>query len=542
VTEIEYVEPVTPSTALQAPLFYLLQAEGGRYYASGQSRAVLFQGERLVDLGRPSQDQVDAWGARPGDRLCVFDPGRQRLGCEVVAPPREHLELYSLPGWQPELVVTPVTSRTVQVRVTAESGLALWARLYPLDDPAPPEQVLVPVGSGIYSGTFHLEEPSFQAHVHVWVEEAGPQREAVSDYAIGGNPAMSRGRRAMSRGRRAMSRGRRAPVLSADGQAILYGEGLEFGEGEFFAWQTASVLPDLPSWATAVGQGYRLTASPGAPPLSGTSLRITYQGDDVLPGDENWLRVYYHDGEGWQPLDTYLDTDFNYASAPTQGAGLYVLLSSMEIPLYGPGWNLFAYPVEGTRPVTEALRSIDGYYTTVYGWEAQDPDPFNRWRVYDVTMPPALNDLGELAFGQGYWITVTQGITLYLKGGTDAGLDGASAAQNPPATYYGRVVAGPGFAPASGMEVTAWVGESLCGRTQTAEVEGQVMYAVQVYAEGPGDWTGCGAAGRPVTFQIGSQAMVPHATWNNNRVWEVALSAETASVEQVYLPLIVRGR
>ena len=72
-------------------------------------------------------------------------------------------------------------------------------------------------------------------------------------------------------------------------------------------------------------------------------------------GEEEWLRVYYWDeGVGeWEQLATELDTYHNTASAGVQGPGLYALMSSFELQLYGPGWDLFAYPVEGTRPVTE---------------------------------------------------------------------------------------------------------------------------------------------------------------------------------------------
>ncbi len=60
------------------------------------------------------------------------------------------------------------------------------------------------------------------------------------------------------------------------------------------------------------------------------------------------------------------------ASTPTQGPGVYALMSSIEITIDGPGWNLFAYPVAANRPVTDALISITGYYTTVYGYKPAD--------------------------------------------------------------------------------------------------------------------------------------------------------------------------
>ena len=61
---------------------------------------------------------------------------------------------------------------------------------------------------------------------------------------------------------------------------------------------------------------------------------------------------------------------------------------------------------------------LAGYYTTVYSYERNDPD--DRWKVYDVDAPAWVDDLDELVFGQGYWINVTQDVTLLLRGGSRA--------------------------------------------------------------------------------------------------------------------------
>ncbi len=100
-----------------------------------------------------------------------------------------------------------------------------------------------------------------------------------------------------------------------------------------------------------------------------------------------------------------------------------------------------------------------------------------------------------------------------------ATVTGASA-QGPPATYYGPVLAGPGFTPTAGMLVTAWIDGNLCGQSETLEVSGQIVYTINVLAEGPGGAAGCGALGRVVTFQVGFQVMVSTAKWDNSRVWE----------------------
>jgi hypothetical protein len=163
----------------------------------------------------------------------------------------------------------------------------------------------------------------------------------------------------------------------------------------------------------------------------------------------------------------------------------------------------------------------------VYGYDATDEaDP---WKVRDVTGTPGyVNDLHFLEFGQGYWISVTQPITLYLKGGSGSTVSteaAASGAQSPPATYYGKVLDGDGFTPAPGMVVAAWVDGNACGQGETLEVGGEVVYSVNVFADGSRQAAGCGAPGRVVTFEVSSQVMVSTAVWDNDRLWEVALRA-----------------
>ena len=79
--------------------------------------------------------------------------------------------------------------------------------------------------------------------------------------------------------------------------------------------------------------------------------------------------------------------------------------SSTDISLY-TGWNLVGYPSETTRPITEALASIEGKYDLVYAydaWDAEDP-----WKKYNTAAPPFLNDLTEMGPGWGYWIRVSE--------------------------------------------------------------------------------------------------------------------------------------
>jgi hypothetical protein len=279
-------------------------------------------------------------------------------------------------------------------------------------------------------------------------------------------------------------------------------------------------------------------ASPGVT-LPVGSVSIQYLSNDVAVAgvQESDLRLYYWDGAQWLELNTVLDTYFNLASAPSQGEGIYALMASVTIPLYGPGWNLIAYPVQVTRTVTEALLSISGVYTTVYGYEPTDPDG-DVWKVYDVGVPDWVNDLHELVFGKGYWINVSEEITLYLNGGASVMVSGplAPAMALPPSTFYGAVQSSEWFTPAPGMLVTARIDGHLCGQARTRQVGDQVVYVIDVLAEGNGQAVGCGAAGRTVTFEFDDRWMSASVPWDNHHLWELILNPNLV----VFLPLIGR--
>jgi len=85
---------------------------------------------------------------------------------------------------------------------------------------------------------------------------------------------------------------------------------------------------------------------------------------------------------------------------------------------------------------------------------------------------------------------------------------------SPPATYYGEVRAAPGFVPAAGLPVTAFIDGHVCGQASTTSQDGIIVYSVDVVGEGPGGSAGCGAPGRTVVFHVAAQPMAPVAPWN----------------------------
>ncbi|MGD9101661.1 MAG: proprotein convertase P-domain-containing protein, partial [Anaerolineae bacterium] len=264
VTQVQIVAPIASPTTLDVPIFYLSLAETGERVQPGPSaQAVLFQDGRLIDLGRANLDQITAWGARAGDRLCLYELAEERLGCETVTPGDNQLALVAQPGWQPEVLISPVSSRTVHISVTVGGVFPpLGARLYPENGPATQAITLTQVSTGYYSGTFDLGLVTMAGYVLVWVQELDPRREVVTNYALGGNPIPlhsrdiplhsrdiplhSRDIPLHSRDIPLHSRdiplhSRDAPGVSADGQAILFGETLTFTAGTFFSLQAATV-------------------------------------------------------------------------------------------------------------------------------------------------------------------------------------------------------------------------------------------------------------------------------------------------------------
>jgi len=73
--------------------------------------------------------------------------------------------LETLADWQPDVILSPVTSRTIAITVTnVITSFSLQARLYPANDPAPPPLALG-LSNGQYAGTFDLNRPALEGYV-----------------------------------------------------------------------------------------------------------------------------------------------------------------------------------------------------------------------------------------------------------------------------------------------------------------------------------------------------------------------------------------
>jgi hypothetical protein len=338
-----------------------------------------------------------------------------------------------------------------------------------------------------------------------------------------------------------------APVESDDGQVTIFNAGDVLADTGTEVLQALPVVPGLPEWLTRVGQGYRFEARDD----TRRNIAFTYLARDVPKGYEHTLRIYHSpdEGESWRALDTWLDTEENLAVAPVETPGLYVLAASVDIPLAGEGWQLFAYPIPETRPLVEAQQSISGTYSALYGYvgmempgqvageDAQEEQRLRQlcgetdggdgdpWLVYDSTAPDWANDLRCLEFGLGYWINITATAPITLQLGvpitptrrsplTRAGGQQVAETvgrQTPPAVLYGSIDASPDIDLTLPMTVTAWVdGQQLCGESLAfaGDATEPLRYRVKVRAASPAE-PGCGAPGRTVALSltVGSQVL-----------------------------------
>ena len=85
--------------------------------------------------------------------------------------------------------------------------------------------------------------------------------------------------------------------------------------------------------------------------------------------------------------------------------------SGPSVELY-EGWNPVGHPSQTARAVTEALASIDGFFTRVQAFGTMAPsDP---WRIHDIDGAVHAKDLALMEPGRGYWIYVTTAYTLSI--------------------------------------------------------------------------------------------------------------------------------
>jgi len=505
-------------------------------------------------------DRVKVRGAAPGDRLCVFGPYNETtnvatMGClPALQAGQRSVPVATVSNWQPLIVVNAVTSETWAITVTLKTSVSgLNVQVYPAygaadgsAETAPWAAMTVKPGNPlVYTRQMTLNDPAFEGFVRVWVPGQEGQREALTQIFLSppwGPNTGGGGLNADMRAWGANSRQLGAPVASGDGQVTIFNTDNFFAEAGTTSLQALSELPHLPSWLTPVGKGYRFVASVDTP----RALLFNYHQRDVPEGYEHTIHIYFQPegNSAWQRLPTTLDTDHNQATVqmPGNGEGTYALLSTLDVPLHGPGWNLFGYLNLPRRTVADALASIAGHYTQIATY---DPLTTAQWRIYDVAVTTEhplyaglVNDLTHLESPRGYWIHATDSITLFLKVPAPGELNPqtAQAAALPPATFYGPVAPTDGFTPQAGMPVTTTINGVTCGRGTVVAWSGGLAYRVMAVSD-TGD--SCGLDGRAVRFMVGGQLYPQTAEWENSRAWYVPLGGQPEY--HVFLPLVLRN-
>ncbi|MCA9952624.1 MAG: hypothetical protein KDE48_23405, partial [Anaerolineales bacterium] len=187
-----------------------------------------------------------------------------------------------------------------------------------------------------------------------------------------------------------------APISSADAQVVVYNQKGYFENNGIETMQMLEAVPKLAKtpWLVPAGQAYHISLDPNV-----TDTRIiayTYLHRDVPEGYEHTLSLYFlPDGaEKWQRLETdrYVE---NLVVANLEGEnGTYAVMAAVEMPPLNPGWNLFTYPIPGSRPITEALASLTTTYTVQ---EALPPFDIPTTNTNDDTVD-------SFDFGRIYWI------------------------------------------------------------------------------------------------------------------------------------------
>lgn len=340
-TEVTIHPPANPAVVLPNQTFTLAYQSGES--ASGEARAFILRGNRVIDQGKPTEGttEITLIGAQTGDRLCVFDVNdftedssepRHQYGCEVLTLGDNSLQMEKDDGWSPIIEISHATSQTIGISVTQEisTGLSLHAVLYPEDTDTPTEVVLTGA-SNLYTGTFNSPVDATSAYVQLFVDEAAsetdPRRETLVDYGVGGSGA---------KGPAYWYGG--VPVISSDGKAEFARQTDVFlDRGEFIALQSMAGTPKPPEGRQIVGQAYRLMALPHALADEGhVTLRVRPQRAQkriaqALPE----VVIAYWNGAVWRPIKSVnLDDliDGRLAIAPAQGVGVYALLLEEDTP------------------------------------------------------------------------------------------------------------------------------------------------------------------------------------------------------------------
>jgi len=521
-TTVEEMPVQARQTPLTAPFVYLTSYTDGSSLPlrRGEAQAYLFKtndpattsDDEIISEGTPNGPLIQARGAAENDRFCVINPrqGATRLGCiGTLGSISQTLTLYDFPGWQPQIDVTVINSTTLGVVVT-QPGIDRPMHIEVLPSYRPTTTVqavsatLNPVaGTNLYTQTFQFSITVPSGHVHIWVDEPAPRREAISEFfvsfgwdgnnvrafgsneimgwdgnnirAFGGNNIRAFGGNNFRAFGGNNFRAFGAPTSSGDGQVTIFNVKNPLEGNVAALLQPLAVPPRIPAWLTPIGDVYRYKTAEAPPPGAEYVMQFQYLERELPDIREDQLRIYYSpdDGQSWIRLEeTEIDTTQNLASAKMQSGGLYALMATIATPQLHSGWEEFAYPDTDIRSVPQALASIAKSYTSVY-WRSG-----SNWLLYDRTAHPDLFWLVNFAEPtaksleerllrmrplESYWIYVLSDTIPYVGIPSGQLVQTAAAAELPPATFYGWVEPTATYQPRAGDPVLARIGNVVCG-------------------------------------------------------------------------------
>jgi len=277
VTQVRSAPPITPVATLVEPTFFLAKADSSHYTPSAMARAFLFQEQQILDLGALQTDQALARGAQSGDELCVFDLAAKPeplVGCKLITQSGEQIVLAPQANWQPDVVITPVTSRTIAISVTGVTADALVVRAYPEDAPMTVTATLRASSAGdLFTGRLTLPEPTQAAYLYLY-DPDNRQRRMVINYVLGSGASSL-----------ILRNGDTLQMSSGSSVELSDGSTLELNDGDMLAMTSAGLTLRLSHGNTIVldnGATLRLSHGNTLRLSHGNTLRLSHGNTRVL--------------------------------------------------------------------------------------------------------------------------------------------------------------------------------------------------------------------------------------------------------------------
>ena len=180
-----------------------------------------------------------------------------------------------------------------------------------------------------------------------------------------------------------------------------------------FTWvnDTASTLP-ISATTLNLYTGWNLISLPLMPEdTSITSLLSSINGNYSIIWEYNASDTTDH----WKKYDPGVPFG-NDLTNIEPGKGYWIMMTSDDtLPISGTvpestdldlktSWNLVGFNSLDSKPIAEALSSINGNYSIV--WAYNTSDTTDHWKKYDPDVPFG-NDLINMEPGRGYWIMMT---------------------------------------------------------------------------------------------------------------------------------------